>query len=235
MSRVRVLAVFALVIALVVLLSGLSIENTYSVPQPRQECVLSETFTMPANATTYRSLALNSSGTYHLIVNVNGTAGTVFSSSISEDSLEKWLQGQFNVSWDGTSGTGYFYGLSGPCKTYHAEVSNGSAPNVQNIVFWNPETFSQQVNLRVYRDWAEIDYASLNLGILLTAIGAAGILAIAAFLVIKNRAQVKNFKMTRKKALALLISLIMIASGIFLAYTYSSPVKAQTILRPRYT
>lgn len=226
MSRVKVLAVFAVLIALVVLLSGLSMKNTYSIPQAMQECISSEAFTMPANTIAYRSIALNQSGSYYIIVNNSDDSYTVFSSSISEVSLEKWLNGQFNVSWDGTPNGNNAFGLSGPCKFYVAEISKDSTENIRNIVFWNPESVNQQINLIAYREWTEMDYSNLNMGNLLTEIGAVSFIAIATFFVVKNRAQVKNFKMTRRKTLALTISLIMLASGVFLTYAYSDPVKA---------
>jgi hypothetical protein len=185
---------------------------------------------MPANATTYRSIELNQSGIYYLVVYLDDESSTVFSSSLPELSLQKWLQGQFKVSWDGTSNGGYMFGLPGRCKVHYADVNDNSAPNVQNIVFWNPERSSQLVHLAVYREAAEIDYANLSLSLQITAVGAVGTLAIISFLVVKNRAQLRNYKMTRKKALVVLVATVMFASGVFLAYTFSRPVEGESIL-----
>jgi hypothetical protein len=227
MSRVKVLAVFAVLIALVVLLSGLTIKGIYSSPLNWQERVFSETFTMQANTTTHRSLTLNQSGTYSIIVNTPNDY-TVLSASVSEDSLQKWQNGQFNASWDGNMyGDGSWYGLSGNCKSYSAEVKDNQTIGTENVAFWNPEMFSKQVTLLAYRQWHEMDNASLNMGNLFTATGAAGLIGITAFFVIKNRAQVR---FTRKMLFVLLVSLLMVASGVFLADTFSRPVEAQTVL-----
>ena len=148
MSGVKILAILAVIIALVMLISGLSLTNGNSTPHMRQECVSSEAFVLPANETTYRSIALNSSGSYDIIINV--ADGAIFSVSISVASLDKWINGQFNASWRANENAYSMYGLSGPCRYDQVEVSNDSAPNIQHVVFWNPESFSQEVNFRVY-------------------------------------------------------------------------------------
>jgi hypothetical protein len=230
MSRTRLGAVFAVVLALAVLLAGLYMVSVYSAPQLKHEYVYSETFTMQANTTTHRSLTLNSMGIHNPIVYVEGATGTVFSSSLSDASLEQWLQGNFNVSWDGTSNMVSMSGNSVPCKVYWVEVADGSAPMVVNIVFWNPETFSLQVNLVVDSYWSEVDIPNQNLAKSITALGATAILLIAALLAVKNRAQLKNVRVTRRMALALVVAVVMIVLGVFLAVTYSNIVEAENLV-----
>jgi len=227
MSRVKALATVAVLTALVVLFSGLTLKEAYSSPTAMQELVFSETFTMPANTTAYRSLTLNQSGdTYNIVVNTPNDY-TVLSALVSEDSLQKWQKGQFNVSWDGNLYGGNWYGLSGNCKSYYVGLTDKQTTMVENVVFWNPEAFSKQVNLVAYREWYAIDNVSLNMGNLLTATGASVLIGFAAFFVVKNRAQIK---LSRKMSFALLASLVMLASGMLLADAFSRPVEAQTVL-----
>ncbi len=226
MSKVKLLASITVLIALVVLFSGLAMKGIYSAPISMQERVFSETFTMQANTTTYRSLTLNQSGAFYNIIVNTPNDYTVLSAVISEESLAKWLNGQLNVSWDGNLYGGNGYGLSGNCKSYYAGLTDDQIM-VENVVFWNPETFSKQVTLVAYRELYEIDNTSLNVGNLFTAIGAAGLIGVAAFFAVKNRAQVR---LTRKMLFVLLVSLLMLASGVFLADTFSRPVETQTVL-----
>jgi len=230
MSRTRLGVGFVVVLAVAVLFAGLLMVNVYSAPQSKHEYVYSETFMMQANTTTHRSLTLNSTGVHNPIVYVEGATGTVFSSSLSDAALEQWLQGNFNVSWDGASNMVNMFGKSVSCKAYWVEVADDSAPVVVNIVFWNPETFSLQVNLVVDRYWSEIDVPNQNLAKIITAIGAIAILVIVAFWAVKNRAQLKNARVTRRMALALVVAVVMVVLGGFLAVTYSNIVEAQNVI-----
>jgi hypothetical protein len=75
-----------------------------------------------------------------------------------------------------------------------------------------------------------VDQSGLNLSMTVIAAGSAGLLAVAVFFTLKNKASLKQFRMTRKKALALLVSVMMIVFGVCLAHTYSSSVNAQVTL-----
>lgn len=228
MSRIKALVVFTVLIMLVIFLFGLSMKTIYSKPMFHYERVYSETFTMPQNSSAYRSITLNQSGSYEIIVNTPDDY-TILSGSLTTDSLAKWQNGQFNVSWDGNlygSGSNMF-GLSGPCKTYYAGVSESQLPFAQNMVFWNPDIISKQVGLYAYRGGYEIDNSSLSMGNLLFASGMAGLGALGLFYAVKNR---HSIKVTRKKALALIVSLIILVSGGFLASIYSNPIEAQKII-----
>jgi len=230
MRHGRVLGVLVVVIAVAALFVGLSMENTYSVPQHRLTCISSETFSMPENSTTYKSLSLNESGSYYIVVYANDASNTVFSSALTDANLQKWLKGQFAVSWDGASGNGDFYNLPVPCQAYPYDVSSSSNTQIANIVFWNSRNISQQVNVAVYEETLVMDQSGLNLATMITAASSVVIVAVAAFFAVKHRASLKNFKMTRKKALVLVVSVILLVFGVYLANTYSSPVNAQVTL-----
>ncbi len=216
--------------ALAVLFAGLSTENLYSQPQTRQERISQTFFLLAANATIYQRPALDKAGSYYLVVYSDNESGTVFSSAVSEESLQKWLMGQYNASWDGTSNGSGMFGLLNRYKIHYAEVENGSAPKIQNIVFWNPEKYTQQVHLDVFRQWSEVDVASQTLGVEVAALGAVGIAVIAAFVGVKNRAQLRRTKITGRKVFALVASVLILAGGIYLWHTYSNPVEGQNTL-----
>jgi hypothetical protein len=180
MSHVRALAAFAVVIALGVLAFGLLFVAAHPYLEFKEEFAAGTGFVLPGNSTAYKTLTLDSQGNYSLVISIGDVGGTVFSCSVSDASLEKWLQGQYNASWDGTQGSGLFYGVSGQCKIYHAEI-NHSESTVENVIFWNPETFSQAVTLNAYKDCTATQSSSI-LGFSLVAIGASGILANTVFL-----------------------------------------------------
>ncbi len=226
MSHGKVFAVVSVLIALGALLSGLMIRTAYSTPQFHYEKVSSESFTMPANTTAYKSVSLNQQDSYEIIVNTPEDY-TILSSSLGQNDLEKWQNGQFNVSWEGNFGGHSRYGLSGNCKTYYAELTGDQALAVQNLVFWNPDSFSKQVSLLVYRQGYEIDYASLNMGNMLLAGGSAGLTGVAMFFAVKNKSSIQ---ITPKKALILIVSMLLVASGIYIANAYSGPVEGQSIV-----
>ena len=191
---------------------------------------ISRNFSLRAERNNLPQRPLNQSGTYYLVVYVEDSEGTVFSAQISEDDLEKWLQGQFNVPWDGTLNGGGMFGLSDPCKCYFVEVKDDSVPAIQTIVFRNPESSTQQVNFAVYTERTEVDYVNLNLGMMVAATGGAGIFAVTAVYAVKNRAQIRRFELTRRKAAALIIALLMLSVGFFLACTFAGPVHCQKTL-----
>lgn len=230
MNHGRVLGIIVTVIAVAALFAGISMEASYSVPQRGRTCLSSQALSISANSTTYKSLSLNQSGSYYIVVYANDASNTVFSSALTDANLQKWQKGQFTVFWDGTSGNGDFYNLPYPCKAYIYDVTSSSGTQDANILFWNSRNFSQQINLAVYMETGSVDQSGLNLSMTVIAAGSAGLLAVAAFFTLKNKASLKKFKMTRKKALALLISVMMIVFGVYLAHTYSSSVNAQVTL-----
>jgi hypothetical protein len=181
---------------------------------------------MEANSTAHKSLFLTQQGSYRIIVNTPSDY-TILSAAITEDSFVKWQKGQFNVSWDGNCYGCNTYGLSGNCKSYYAGFTEGQVSMNQSIIFWNSDSYSKQVNLVVFIEGYGIDQTGLsNANLLLTA-GGIGLGLIAVFLVLKNRG---NIKVTRKKALTLLLSLLMFAGGLFLADAFSGQVEAQNVI-----
>lgn len=218
MSYLKVVAACAALFSLAVLVLGLTVKAAYSTPQFCSEQVFSESFTVPANATAYRSLTLNQQGTYHIIVNTPADH-TILSGFLSEASFTKWQLGQFNVSWDRN------FDLSGNSKNYYTQVNGGESPVCRNVVFWNTETCSKQVTLLVNCEDYGINSSGVNTANALLAAGAAGLGGVALFFAFKNR---DNVKVTRKKVLVLTGSLLMLVLGGFLVITYSSPVEDQT-------
>jgi hypothetical protein len=222
MSRLGKLSVLLLAIGLVMFISGWILEENYSMPQAKSVAVSSVTFSLAANQTTYRSVALEGSWDYKLYVSIPKDSGTVFSADISNQSLQNWLCGNYNVSWAGTED----HGNSGSYRTDYYRVVNGSS-DVANVVFWNPETSAQQVNFEVSRDWYESNPAGYYTGIALMAAGILLFLAAPVAWTIKNRAKVVSLKWTGKKAIPLLIAIILLAGGLWAANTYSHPLQGQ--------
>ena len=208
MSRLGKLSVLVLAIALVMFISGWILEENYSGPQARSVAVSSETFPLATNQTTYRSVPLDASGDYSLYVSVPKDSGTVFSAAISNQSLQDWLCGNYNVSWAGTEDHGNY----GSYRMDFWRVANDSS-DVANVVFWNPETVTQQVNFEVSRDWYESNPVGYYAGIALMAAGVLGFLTVPAVWTVKNRAKVVTFKWTGKKAISLLIALVLLGEG----------------------
>ncbi|MGD6933507.1 MAG: hypothetical protein ACQCN5_04800 [Candidatus Bathyarchaeia archaeon] len=226
MSHVKLVAIFAVLIALALLISGLTIRNAGSSPWFAYRQLSSETFFMDTNTTAYQNIDLPSQGSYRIVVNTPSNY-TILSASVPEDSFLKWQKGQFNVSWDGNLYDGNMYGLSGNSKSYFAGTIEGHSLLNQTLLFWNPDLYSKQVNLIVYSETFKADQADLNNSNMLLASGTVLIASVAAFFVIKNR---HSIKVTRKKGLALLVSLLMLAGGLFLADTYNKPVEAQNLI-----
>jgi hypothetical protein len=222
MSRLRKLSVLLLAIALVMFISGWILEENYSGPQARSVAVNSETFPLAANQTAYRSIPLDTSGDYTLYVSIPKDSGTVFSATLSNQSLQNWLNSNYNVSWAGTEDHGNY----GPYRMDFWRVVNDSS-DVANVVFWNPETATQQVNFKVSRDWYESNPAGYYAGIALMAAGILGFLAAPVAWTLKNRAKVVTFKWTGKKGVSLLIAIILLAGGLWAANTYSHPLQGQ--------
>lgn len=211
--------VLAIAVALIMITAGWLIQENYSWPQPRSIGVSSESFSLDANQTTYRSIVLPQVGEYYLRVSVPKDSGTVFSSEISNESLQQWLVYNYNVSWAGTQDS------LGSSKTYYWQVANYTS-DVANVVFWNPEKFTQQVTFSVSRDWYETDYVGYYSGIALLAAGALIILGVPSGWAIKNRAAIRGFKWTGKKLLTLLIALFLLGTGLWAANVFSQPVQA---------
>ncbi len=226
MSHVKLIALFAVLIALALLISGLTMRTASSSPWLHHEQVSSETFTMYPNSTAYKSISLNQQGNYQIIVNTPSDY-TILSAVVTEDSFEKWQKGQYNASWDGNLYGGNTFGLSGNCKSYFAGSIDGQSLLDQTLLFWNPELYSKQVNLLVYDETFRVDQVGLTNANLLLAVGLVLLGLVAAFFVTKNRGSIK---VTRKKVFALLFSLVMLAGGLFLANTYNKPVEAQNVI-----
>ncbi len=197
-------------------------------PSLHHEQVYSETFTMQANTTEHKSITLNQQDSYVTIVNTPSDY-TILSAALSETDFMKWQRGQFNVSWDGNFYGGSMYGLSGNSKTYYAGLTEQQPSQNQTMVFWNPDSYSKQVNLLVYNESYEIDTAGLINANLLLAASTAGLVGIGLFFTVKNRKSIKFIKLSCKKALMLACCILTIILGSFLAQTYSIPVQAQTI------
>jgi hypothetical protein len=226
MSHVKLIALFAVLIALALLILGLTMRAASLSPWVHHEQVSSETFTMNPNSTAYKSISLNQQGNYQIIVNTPSDY-TILSAVVTEDSFEKWQKGQYNALWDGNLYGGNTFGLSGNCKSYFAGFIDGQSLLDQTLLFWNPELYSKQVNLLVYDETFRVDQAGLSNANLLLAAGAVLLGLVAAFFVTKTR---RSIKVARKKVLALLFSLLMLAGGLFLANTYYNPVEAQNVI-----
>jgi hypothetical protein len=215
------LSVLILAIALVMITTGWMRQETYSWPQSKSICLSSQTFNLAGNETAYRIIPLNQSGSNYVIVHLPTDAGTVFSAALADDNLQRWLSGNYNVSWDGTRNS-----AGGTSKSYYFEVQDISS-EVAHIVFWNPEVFTQQVDLSVSHQWYETDYANYNLGIGLLAVGVILLLSVPVVWAVKNRYSIKVSKLSNKKVVMLIVSVILLASGLWAANTFSAPVEAQ--------
>jgi hypothetical protein len=226
MFHVKLVAVFAVLIALALLISGSSMQSASLSPWFSYRQLSSETFVMDANTTAYRNIDLPPQGSYRIVVNTPSNY-TILSTAVTEDSFAKWQKGQFNASWDGNLYGGNMYGLSGNSKSYFAGSIEGQSLLNQTLLFWNPDLYSKQVNLVVYSETFEVDQAVLNFSNLLLVAGAVMLGLVVTFIVVKNRGSIK---VTRKKALALLFSLLMLAGGLFLVDTYHNPVEVQNII-----
>jgi hypothetical protein len=213
--------VLIIAVALVIVAAGWVIQQTYSWPQYRSVNVNSEVFTLDANQTAYRCIVLPQVGEYYLRVNVPKDSGTVFSSAVSNESLQHWLINDYNVSWAGTQ-----EGSDGSSSTYYWKVANYTS-DVANVVFWNPEKTAQQVTFTVSRDWYEMDQVSYYSGITLLAAGALLLIGVPSVWAIKNRASIVSFKWTGKKLITLIIALVMLGAGLWAANTFSQPVQSR--------
>lgn len=213
--------VLAIAIALVMITAGWFVQQTYSWPQHRSVGVSSEVFSLTANQTAYRSIVLPQVGEYYLRVSVPKNSGAVFSSLVSNDSLQRWLVHNYNVSWAGTQ-----EGSDGSSSNYYWRVANHTS-DVANVIFWNPEKTMQQVTFSISRDWYETDQLSYYSGVALLAAGALIILSVPSVWAIKNRNSITNFKWTGKKLITLVIALIMLGAGLWAANTFSQPVQSR--------
>jgi hypothetical protein len=212
----------AIAVALVMVTAGWIIQQTNSWPQSQSVGISSESFSLDANQTTYRSVMMPKVGQYSLKVSIPKDSGTVFAQAITNQSLQQWLNGNYNVSWSGTQRED----ASSVYSVYYGQVIN-STSDVANVVFWNPEEFTQQVTFSVSQDWFEMDYVNYYSGIALLAAGALILLAVPSVWAIKNRASLLNSKWTNKKLITLIIALIMIGAGLWAANTFSQPVQSR--------
>jgi hypothetical protein len=214
----------ALVIAaaLVMVTAGWLIQETYSWPQSRSVSINYESFSLEANQTTYRSVTMPQAGQYTLRVSIPKDSGTVFAQVITNQSLQQWLNGNYNVSWSGTQREDAHSVYS----VYYGQVVNCTS-DVANLAFWNPENFIQQVTFSVSRDWFETDHVSYYSGIALLAGGALIILAVLSSWAIKNRASLLSSKWSGRKLITLITALILLGSGLWAASVFSQPVQAR--------
>jgi hypothetical protein len=181
----------AVIGALVMLSVGISLTNNNTAMHMQEKLVHSEVFNMPANETSYRLVTFNSSGTYRLIINV--ADGAIFSDLISETSFDEWVIGQFNVSWRGNENAHNIYDLPGFSRLYQKEVSDNATSNIEYVVFWNPETFSQEVTFRIYQLWTETDSFSYNIGLSLIVVSVITIIAVILLFFLKHKSQIREF------------------------------------------
>lgn len=221
MKYAKKLSVLILAVALVMIATGWMRQEIYSWPQSKSVCLNSETFNLASNETTYRIIPLNQSGENYVYIHLPTDDGTVFSATLTDECLHKWLSGNYNVSWDGTRNSAV-----GTTKSYYFEVEDNSS-EVANVVLWNPEAFTQQVDLSVSHQWREIDYANYNLGLSLLTVGVVLLLSVPTVWAVKNRCTIKFSKLSNKKLAMLSISVILLASGLWAANTFSAPVEAQ--------
>ena len=212
----------AIAVALVMVTAGWIIQQTNSWPQSQSVGVSSESFSLEANQTTYRSVIMPQVGQYSLKVSIPKDSGTIFAQAITNQSLQQWLRGNYNVSWSGTQREDGHSVYS----IYYGQVANYTS-DVANVVFWNPEAFTQQVTFSVSREWFEMDYVSYYSGIALLSAGALILLGVPSVWAIKNRTSIMHFKWTGKKLITLIIALIMIGAGLWAANTFSQPVQSR--------
>jgi len=214
--------ILIIAVALVMVAAGWFTQETYSWPQSRSMGISSESFTLEANQTSYRSVVLPQVGQYSLRVSIPKDSGTVFAQAISNQSLQQWLNGNYNVSWSGTQqedDTSVY-------SVYYGQVVNCDS-DVANIVFWNPEIFSQQVTFSVSREWFEMDYVNYYVGLALFAAGTLILIAIPSRWIIKNRASLLSAKWSGRKLITLVIALILLGTGLWAASVFSQPVQAR--------
>ncbi len=167
--------VFA-VVALSMAVTGafLVLTNTQSVYH--EGTVATKQLTLPAAANLTEPIRYNASGAYALFLKIdNGTANTTV---ITEANYAAFSAGQYEPSW--RSGQ-HSFGFTG-------RLPDESISMVYLIVS-NPDNFSKQVTVDVFRGWQEYNYVCLVGGALLAMFGiAAFYLAIRPSLASFNRA-----------------------------------------------
>lgn len=222
-KHAKKLSVLLLALALTMVTFGWLEYEFYSWPQSRSFSLNSDTFHLASNETTYRVIPLNQTGSYSINVHIPTDTGTVFSAALTSINLQKWLSGNYNVSWDGTGNIGLSEGTT---KSHYFSVPDNTT-EIANIVLWNPETFTQQVDISVSRQWHEMDYANYTLSLALLASGVVIFLSLPIVWALKNRRKISAYQWTGKKIVTLAISVILLASGLWAANTFSGPVQAQ--------
>jgi hypothetical protein len=214
--------VLTIAVALVMATAGWFIQETYSWPQPKSVDINSESFSLEANQTTYRSVNLPQAGQYSLRVSIPKNSGTVFAQTITNQSLQQWLNGNYNVSWSGTQREDAHSVYS----VYYGQVVNCTS-DVANVVFWNPEKITLQVTFSASLDWFEIDHVKYYSGIALLAAGSLILLAVLGIWTIKNRTSLVNSKWTGRKLFTLIIAVVLLGAGLWAANVFSQPVQSR--------
>jgi hypothetical protein len=222
----RALLVALIFSALALIAVGISYAQNYAEQETRRETLTNQSVIVPPNGYGQIHLQLNRSDD-NLGLSMRVTNGTIREASINEELYHAWVNGSYSPGW---------YEMPNPAQQhnpndYEESYLVGSGfPQSIHYIFWNPDSsVSKQVTITAYIEYKETIYntANLEIGILFTVLGAAGLGGKGGFFVYKNRDKIK---VTRRKALMLAGLLLMIVLGGFLATTYANPVQAQTTI-----
>lgn len=163
--------VFLNAIAIVMIVSGAFLVNTYSSTIFRQEVVATESITVPANGYAHEIMRFNETGYYSFSSNQPINVNFTF---IDKASFDAWQNGQYQPDWNS-----YYYGFT-------INPKNIDLITTYAVVLSNQNTNDTQVNYKLYRSWEEYNYAGLISGIALIIAGA-----VTVFLA--NRDKIKQF------------------------------------------
>lgn len=212
--------------ALVSIAIGISYAQNYAGQETRRETLTNQSVIVSPNGYGQIHLQLNRSDD-NLGLSMRITNGPLREASINDELYRAWVNGSYSLSW---------YEMPNPAQQhnpndYEESYLVGSGfPQSIHYIFWNPDApVSKQVTITAYIEHKETVYnmANLEMGILFTALGTAGLGGTGSFFAFKNKDKIK---VTRRKALMLAGLLLMIVLGGFLASTYANPIQAQTTI-----
>jgi hypothetical protein len=188
-----------MLIALVAIFAGINYVNTYMSQTIRHTPVLTESIVVPSMGYGHIPVDLNVSvDNYCVSFDFNGTIRRDF---VLESVYQAWANGSYKPAW-------YEYGPV--TEDSVVPIYFNTYPEPVNFIFWNANAYaSVEVNFNVCQQWTKTIYNNFNLGFGLLLIAAGAVSGLGAAFSLSKRV----FMVT--------IALTMIASGVFLATTYS--------------
>jgi hypothetical protein len=216
----KILATILVLAALASILTGTFYVGNYAGQETRYETVSTQSVLVAPNEHQHIHLQLNISQENRWL-SIKVVNGTLREACLSDELYQDWLNGSYNVTW---------CEMPNPARPVDSDVYEESCPLESSYsahyIFWNLDSPSKEVTITAYIKHKEATYntANLALGSAFIAFGAVGLAGVGLFFAFKNRGSIE---VSRKRALVLAGSLLMIGLGGFLAVTYSNPVEAQ--------